>query len=181
MKKHICSTPRLTNIGNLPDKELATLSYCIQCTDKVSGNVGDFIHAGDFKAISPVFTNLAAFFTWMKTEGIESVAMGSFAIRRAPQLELKMPEGREFTSFSYVDNVGCGCTCPGCILEHGFAPCDKDMFLSEKGELIFLENLPRNAVIIDNGSQTVGGFLSRSAIAEFDGAPYLPEEASLFF
>jgi hypothetical protein len=92
-----------------------------------------------------------------------------------------MPEGNEFTSFSYVDNVGCGCSCPGCILEHGFSPCEQEMFLNERGELIFLENLPRNAVIIDSCNQTVGEFLSRSAIDEFAGAPYLSEEANLFF
>ena len=39
---------------------------CMQCTDKTSGKVGDFIHEGDFIAISPVFDNYAQLINWMK-------------------------------------------------------------------------------------------------------------------
>lgn len=41
--------------------------YCIQCKDKVSGKVGDFVYREDepFEAISPVFKCLADFYPWM--------------------------------------------------------------------------------------------------------------------
>ena len=44
---------------------------CIQCRDHVSGKIGDFIHQGDFNAISPVFTNILDMLRWMKTNGYE--------------------------------------------------------------------------------------------------------------
>lgn len=40
------------------------LEYCIQCKDKKTGRIGDFMHNGDFTAISPVFDNLIDFFNW---------------------------------------------------------------------------------------------------------------------
>jgi hypothetical protein len=92
----------------------------------------------------------------------------------------QMPEGTEFTSFSFVDNIGCGCTCPGCIIEHGFAPCDKEMFMNEKGEIFLLEELPRNSTVVEYGRQTVAEFLNRNAVAEFAGAPYICEELPFF-
>ena len=53
--------------------------------------------------------------------------------------------------------------------------------MNERGEILFLEDLPRNAIIVEHRNQTVGEFLRRSAIDEFAGAPYLSEEANLFF
>ena len=44
------------------------MQYCIQCTDIKSGLVGDFLHNGDFRAISPIYTNLADFFRYLKSE-----------------------------------------------------------------------------------------------------------------
>lgn len=73
---------KLVKMGDLSDKALTELSYCIQCTDKASGQVGNFVHSGGFMAVSPVFRGLPAFFTWMKNEGIEGGPMGSFEIRR---------------------------------------------------------------------------------------------------
>jgi hypothetical protein len=49
------------------------LSMCIQCRDRISNRIGDFIHKGDFIAISPVFQNLVSLFTWMKVHGYGSV------------------------------------------------------------------------------------------------------------
>jgi hypothetical protein len=47
--------------------------YCIQCTDQNSGDVGDFAYdpsdcpaAGQFKAITPVFDDLAEFYDWCR-------------------------------------------------------------------------------------------------------------------
>lgn len=44
------------------------LQYCIQCTDKKSGQIGNFLHNGDLVAVSPVFNSLASFFTYLKSE-----------------------------------------------------------------------------------------------------------------
>ena len=42
---------------------------CIQCLDRASGLVGDFVHMGDKVAISPVFDNFMALCDWMKHNG----------------------------------------------------------------------------------------------------------------
>lgn len=57
-------------LGCLPAEEIATMGYCIQCTDKKSGAVGDFVHYGDFRAVSPVFNSLVPFYEWLKNEGV---------------------------------------------------------------------------------------------------------------
>ena len=35
--------------------------YCIQCLDKTTNKIGDFIHNDDFVAISPVFLGIRRF------------------------------------------------------------------------------------------------------------------------
>lgn len=54
-------------------------NYCIQCTDIISGTVGDFAFdlehwqkTGQFKAISPVFHGLVEFYAWAKSTGFET-------------------------------------------------------------------------------------------------------------
>ena len=44
------------------------LRYCIQCRDRVTGQVGDFAYHVDkpFEAVSPVFPDLIQFFMWTK-------------------------------------------------------------------------------------------------------------------
>lgn len=53
-----------------------TTNYTVQCRDVVSGNTGCFLFdtehwqkTGEFKAISPVFYNLAAFYKWDMANG----------------------------------------------------------------------------------------------------------------
>jgi hypothetical protein len=69
-------------MGCLPAEELAGLEYCIQCTDRKSGQTGDFLHYGDLIAVSPVFNDLAAFFTWLKNEGLTTAAKPSFGVEK---------------------------------------------------------------------------------------------------
>lgn len=46
--------------------------YCIQCTDQNSGKVGNFAYDpadradGKFRAITPVFSELALFYKWCR-------------------------------------------------------------------------------------------------------------------
>ncbi len=53
-----------------------SIRYCVQCTDKDSGKVGDFIvneiaysQGKGFYAISPIFTNLVELFQYAKQLG----------------------------------------------------------------------------------------------------------------
>lgn len=45
--------------------------YCIQCTDRISGEVGSFAYFENFRALSPVFTSLVILFAWADAEGYE--------------------------------------------------------------------------------------------------------------
>lgn len=47
------------------------LLWCIECTDLDSNTIGDFVYhkQAPFRAISPVYTNLAELFVWMKRQG----------------------------------------------------------------------------------------------------------------
>jgi hypothetical protein len=45
------------------------MEYCIQCIDTQTGKRGDFLHVGNFRAISPVFDNLPDLFFWMEKHG----------------------------------------------------------------------------------------------------------------
>lgn len=69
-------------LGALRDEEFSTLSYCIQCADKKTGNVGNFVHAGDFQALSPVFPDLLTFITWMGYEGVKIGDTGPFSLQK---------------------------------------------------------------------------------------------------
>lgn len=44
-----------------------TYFYCVQCTDKTTGKVGDFVYSdkNPFCSISPVFNSLCELFSWM--------------------------------------------------------------------------------------------------------------------
>lgn len=55
------------------EKQLIPDRYCVQCTDKKSGKVGDFaFHSSrPFEALSPVFTSLADFYPWMRSAGLK--------------------------------------------------------------------------------------------------------------
>ena len=48
---------------------MGKLKYCIQCADVRTGIIGDFLHTGNFIAISPVFDNLPDLWKWMKKHG----------------------------------------------------------------------------------------------------------------
>ena len=49
------------------NKDKPAYTFCIQCTDLNSKQVGDFIHENkSFRAISPVFISLIDLFKWMK-------------------------------------------------------------------------------------------------------------------
>jgi hypothetical protein len=58
------------------------LGYCIQCTDRVSGKVGDFVYptGKPFEAISPVFDNVADLYAWIAAQGWETYP-GTFNIK----------------------------------------------------------------------------------------------------
>ena len=56
------------------------LQYCIQCRDNISGQVGDFVHNGNFAAISPVFGSLPQFYGWMDTNGFKRVPGGEMMV-----------------------------------------------------------------------------------------------------
>jgi hypothetical protein len=58
------------------------MRYCCQCVDKASGKLGDFIHLGDFHAVSPVFTGLTALFDWMHENGLEHKPGTLWEVRR---------------------------------------------------------------------------------------------------
>jgi len=45
---------------------METNYYCIQCKDKRTGKIGDFVHNGDFYSVSPVFDSLMDLFAWAK-------------------------------------------------------------------------------------------------------------------
>lgn len=52
------------------------MNYTVQCRDVTSGETGCFLfdtahwqQTGDFRAISPVFPDLAQFFAWDKANG----------------------------------------------------------------------------------------------------------------
>ena len=48
------------------DKALnAEFRTAMQCTEKKTGKIGDFIHKGDFIAISPIFDNYEVLQHWM--------------------------------------------------------------------------------------------------------------------
>lgn len=54
---------------------MAKAKLCIQCTDEVSGEQGDFLaepEHGSRRAISPVFSQLSALYDWCKTNGWET-------------------------------------------------------------------------------------------------------------
>ena len=48
--------------------------YTIQCVDLTSNKKGDFLHLGDFRAVSPVFTDIVEFFDYLKTVGLKLAA-----------------------------------------------------------------------------------------------------------
>ncbi len=58
-----------------------SLQYCIQCTDRLSGKVGNFVFptSKPFEAISPVFDNLAELYTWIHEQGYRTHD-GGFAV-----------------------------------------------------------------------------------------------------
>lgn len=56
--------------------------HCIQCTDRATQKIGDFIHAGDFVAISPVFDGLPDLFLWMRKNGWEGVPCSYTSVRQ---------------------------------------------------------------------------------------------------
>lgn len=56
--------------------------YCVQCTDVDSQEVGDFIHKGDFRAISPVFPGLAELYLWIRDNGYRSKRPYSYELLR---------------------------------------------------------------------------------------------------
>lgn len=54
------------------------MNYTMQCTDAISGEVGCFffdiphwVSTEEFKATSPVFSELSEFFKWAKAEGLQ--------------------------------------------------------------------------------------------------------------
>ena len=58
--------------------------HCIQCRDRTTGKTGDFVHNGDFIAISPVCDSLIQLYSWMRHHGWELVpgSSGDNQVRR---------------------------------------------------------------------------------------------------
>lgn len=48
---------------------MTLLYHTVQCVDVIAGKTGDFIHTGDWRAISPVFTSLQYLYAWMRENG----------------------------------------------------------------------------------------------------------------
>lgn len=57
----------------MPETTIKPNHYCIQCTDRLSGKVGDFAYHTDkpFEAISPVFSELWGLFDWLKQHSLK--------------------------------------------------------------------------------------------------------------
>lgn len=49
------------------------MQHCIQCVDRISGQVGDFLHHGDLHAVSPVFDDLQQLFAYMRANRLRLV------------------------------------------------------------------------------------------------------------
>lgn len=49
------------------------MQLCIQCTDRDSGQIGDFLHEGDFRATTPVFSGLVDLFAHMRENRLRLV------------------------------------------------------------------------------------------------------------
>lgn len=68
---------------------MQTLNYCVQCTDRTSGNVGTFAYDYErcsngegFHAVSPVFNGLIEFFQWADKEGWKEKGAYSFQMEK---------------------------------------------------------------------------------------------------
>ena len=63
-------------------KKIEKLTYCIQCTEKITGKVGDFVYHEDNPrvAISPVFTDPVEFHNWLRQRGMSVGRLGEFDI-----------------------------------------------------------------------------------------------------
>lgn len=61
------------------------MQHCMQCTDRDSGKVGDFLHNGDYRAVSPVFPDLLELFRYMRQEGLRLVPGKLWEVERIPE------------------------------------------------------------------------------------------------
>lgn len=68
--------PNPKPVANEPRKVYCLMNYTTQCTDVVSGKTGCFlfdqqhwISTGEFRATSPVFPDLVAFYAWNRESG----------------------------------------------------------------------------------------------------------------
>lgn len=59
-----------------------TLSFCIQCTDKLSGDTGSFVYDTDkpFEAVSPVFPDTTVLFHWIAGHGYQTQSLANFEL-----------------------------------------------------------------------------------------------------
>jgi len=74
--------------------------FCMQCTDKTSGKVGDFAYHTDnpFVALSPVFPDFVQFLDWLKENNLKCGPLASFELL---PIEPEMPMDREFDGAEY--------------------------------------------------------------------------------
>ena len=63
-------------------KKLTTLRFCIQCTDQLSQQRGDFVYFTHrpFIAFSPVFGSSGDLFLWMKERGLTNGTVNDFEV-----------------------------------------------------------------------------------------------------
>ena len=55
--------------------------HSIQCRDRTTGKTGDFVHNGNFIAISPIFDSLIQLYSWMRHHGWELVPVSRTGIQ----------------------------------------------------------------------------------------------------
>lgn len=68
-----CAAEERFELDELESHAKDVLRVAMQCTDRVSGRIGTFLHAGDFAAVSPVQGDYAELLSWMQANGWESV------------------------------------------------------------------------------------------------------------
>lgn len=74
--------------------QTSSLRYCIQCRDKASGTVADFIYdeSAPFVAVSPLFYDLQTLFRYMHARGLQSASLAVSEITLPARTRLVLPD-----------------------------------------------------------------------------------------
>ncbi len=79
-----CAAEEMVELDELEAYASSVRSVAVQCTDRTTRRVGTFIHAGDMRAVSPVFSSYCELLVWLRDHGYESVPSpsGQALVRR---------------------------------------------------------------------------------------------------